>query len=320
MIRLDKKEISADVYDILLQLREYISNRDNITMLKDIKDGPDNVMITCPFHKHGEERRPSCGVSKIDKDSTPAGMVHCFTCGKTLFIDKLISTVLGYEDDGEEGRKWLLNNFDITLTRKIANKVLKRSKENNSEGIQYISERLLQEYRYYHPYMFKRGLTEEIINRYDIGYDKINDMITFPVRDRQGRCLFIAKRSVKGKMFILPSERDKPLYGVYELNYNDPDLYICESFFNALTLAKWGMNAIAMMGTGSKTQYDLINRLPFRTIHLCLDGDFAGRMGTKKLLSNIVNTKIVLAHTLPEGKDVNDLDEETFRNLEVYRR
>ena len=84
--------------------------------------------------------------------------------------------------------------------------------------------------------MFQRGLTKEIIERYDIGYDRINDMITFPVRDIKGNCLFIAKRSVKGKFFVLPSNRNKPLYGVYELDYNKPDLYICESFFNAFPM------------------------------------------------------------------------------------
>ena len=168
--------------------------------------------------------------------------------------------------------------------------------------------------------MFKRGLTEEIIEKYDIGYDKYNDCVTFPVRDMNGTCIFLAKRSVKSKFFVLPSGRNKPLYGVYELNYNKPDIYICESFFNALTLIKWGYNAIALMGTGSNYQYDLINSLPFRAIHLCLDGDTAGRIGAKKLLQEIGFHKIVYNHILPEGKDVNDLEEEEFNKLKVESR
>lgn len=322
MIIIDKKVIDADVMDIVLRLKEYILNRDNKIIIKDVKDGPDNVMITCPYHKHGDERRPSCGISKIDKGDTPAGMVHCFTCGKKLFIDKLISNCLGYEDDGLEGRQWLLENFDVSFNRKLDVKLQRQMRhlDKIEEAYNIVQEIQLQQYRYYHPYMYKRGLTNEIIEKYDIGYDKYNNMITFPVRDIQGRCLFLAKRSVNGKMFVLPSNKNKPLYGVYELDYNKTDIYIVESFFNALTLAKWGYNAVALMGTGSNYQYELINNLPFRKIIICLDGDFAGRMGTKKMLSAIKNEKLVYYYEMPEGKDVNDLTEETFKTLEIYRR
>ena len=145
-------------------------------------------------------------------------------------------------------------------------------------------------------------------------------MITFPVRDIKGNCLFIAKRSVKGKFFVLPSNRNKPLYGVYELDYSKPDLYICESFFNALTLAVWGYNAIALMVTGSQYQYDLINKLPFRSIYICLDGDFAGRTGTKKLLNVIDKGKIVYAMEMFEGKDVNDLTKDEWLQVPIIPR
>ena len=180
------------------------------------------------------------------------------------------------------------------------------------EAYNIVAELQLQQYRFYHPYMYKRGLTDEIIEKYDIGYDKYSDMITFPVRDIKGRCLFLAKRSVKGKMFILPSNKNKPLYGVYELDYSKNDVYIAESFFNALTLVKWGYNAIALMGTGSNYQYELINKLKFRAIHLCLDGDMAGKHGVIKLMKVIDKGKLVYNHIMPDGKDINDLTKEEF--------
>lgn len=318
MIKIGNKTIDADLEVILEELKNFILVRDNRTVLKDIKSTSDNVMVTCPYHKGGEERRPSCGISTIDKPDHPAGTVHCFTCGKTASLDQFISYILGFIDSGSEGRKWLLEHFDVTNNRKI-NGELKRINEPKTEEV-WFGEALLKEYRYYHPYMFQRGLTEEIIERYDIGYDRINDMITFPVRDIKGNCLFIAKRSVKGKFFVLPSNRNKPLYGVYELDYNKPDLYICESFFNALTLAVWGYNAIALMGTGSQYQYDLINKLPFRSIYICLDGDFAGRTGTKKLLNVIDKGKIVYAMEMFEGKDVNDLTKDEWLQVPIIPR
>ena len=319
MIRIDKKVIDAEVITILEEVKRYRMERDGKIILKNINETGNNVMVTCPFHKDGNERKPSCGVSTIETSDTPAGTVHCFTCGKNMQFDRFISYLLGVEDGGSTGRQWLIEHFDVSYTRNL-NVMLSRGGRRSGETYNIVQENQLQQYRYYHPYMYKRGLTDEIIERYDIGYDKINDMITFPVRDIQGRCLFLAKRSVKGKMFVLPSNKNKPLYGVYELDYSKPDIYIVESFFNALTLAKWGFNAIALMGTGSNYQYKLINELPFRTIHLCLDGDMAGRHGTEKLLKIIKNGVLVYNHVLPDGKDVNDLTENEFNQLPYFIR
>lgn len=319
MIRIDKKVIDAEVITILEEVKRYRMERDGKIILKDINETGNNVMVTCPFHKDGNERKPSCGVSTIETPDTPAGTVHCFTCGKNMQFDRFISYLLGVEDGGSTGRQWLIEHFDVSYTRNL-NVMLSRGGRKSGETYNIVQENQLQQYRYYHPYMYKRGLTDEIIERYDIGYDKINDMITFPVRDIQGRCLFLAKRSVKGKFFILPQGKNKPLYGVYELDYSKSDIYIVESFFNALTLAKWGYNAIAMMGTGSNYQYKLINELPFRTIHLCLDGDMAGRHGTEKLLKIIKNGVLVYNHVLPDGKDVNDLTEDEFNQLPYFIR
>lgn len=318
MIVIGHKNIDANVEDILKTLKDFLQLRDGSSILRIIRPTGDNVMINCPFHKDGKERRPSCGISTVDKKDTPAGTLHCFSCNKTMFIDKFISYLLNYDDNGEEGRKWLLEHFDVSYTRKL-NVNISREKVQ-VEPKTFIKEDQLKCYRYYHPYMFKRGLTKEIIERYDIGYDKYTDMITFPVRDIDGNCVFLAKRSVKGKMFLLPLAKNKPLYGVYELNYSDKDLYIVESFFNCLTLAKWGYNAIALMGTGSEYQYGLINKLPFRVIHLCLDGDAAGDIGIKKLLKNIDARFIVYVHLLPRGKDINDLTYEEFLKLNINRR
>lgn len=317
MIRIDNKVIDAEVITILEEVKRYRMDRDNKLILKDINETGNNVMVTCPFHKDGMERKPSCGVSTVETPDTPAGTVHCFTCGKNMLFDRFISYLLGVEDGGSTGRQWLLEHFDISYTRKLNVKLQRQMRHTDKveEAYTIVQEMQLQQYRFYHPYMYKRGLTDEIIERYNIGYDKYNDMITFPVRDIQGRCLFLAKRSVKGKMFVLPSSRNKPLYGVYELDYSKPDIYIVESFFNALTLAKWGYNAIALMGTGSNYQYDLINKLPFRTVHLCLDGDVAGRHGTMKLMEVIDKGKLVYNHPMPDGKDVNDLTENEFLEI-----
>ena len=48
------------------------------------------------------------------------------------------------------------------------------------------------------------GLTDEIIEMFDIGYDKDREAITFPIRNIRGDCVFVATRSIKTKFFGLP--------------------------------------------------------------------------------------------------------------------
>ena len=50
--------IDSNLNDILLKLREESDNR----YLKHIRPTGDNIAITCPFHKDGQENRPSCFV------------------------------------------------------------------------------------------------------------------------------------------------------------------------------------------------------------------------------------------------------------------
>ena len=45
--------------------------------------------------------------------------VHCFTCGYKGTLETFISRILGVQDDGTEGVNWILQNFDVTYTRKL---------------------------------------------------------------------------------------------------------------------------------------------------------------------------------------------------------
>lgn len=106
----------------------------------------------------------------------------------------------------------------------------------------------LKSYDYIHPYMFKRRLTDEIINKFDVGYDPKTQALTFPVWV-DGRCLFVARRRVNYKRFDMPEIYPKPIYGLDYLTTNE--VIVCESILNALTCYVYGKEAVALFGTGS---------------------------------------------------------------------
>ena len=276
----------------------------------------DDIMTNCPFHKGGQERKPSFGVSKTDMKC------HCFACGWAGTVDQMISEVFGYSDDnGEFGRRWLSKNF-LTVSvesRKPLQLNMARGGRSVSAPVSTgFTEEELDKYRYYHPYMYQRGLTDEIIEKFDIGFDIDSQCITFPVYHIDSSPAFVARRSVKSKFFNYPEGVEKPVYcaerfvsGQYQ------EAIICESFFNALTCWKHGRPAMALIGTGTEYQYEILRNLPVRKYILALDPDNAGRRAMSKLKQALQSTKIITFLDVPEGKDINDCDA-MFEQLGEY--
>lgn len=299
MIRINNRIINTSYHELLKLLKLQVGNQ----YLREIKEGQDNIQITCPFHKEGQEKKASAGVSLKD------GVFHCFTCGKVVSFSNLVSYCLHYDNESQ-GEKWIINNSEVLETeQRNINGELKRDEKPK----EYVSESELENYRYYHPYMFQRKLTKEIISKFDVGYDKDTNSITFPVRDKKGNCLFIARRRVDYKYFNYPAKVEKPLYGIYELDKNAKTIIICESIINCLTCYVYGKEAIALNGTGTAQQIIEISKLPVRVIYLGLDNDEAGDKGCYRIFSKLKDKFIFYRIRCPEGKDINDLTEEEFK-------
>ena len=310
--------ILNDEIEILEALKQEVQLKLGKTILRKIKRGVKNIQICCPIHKDGQERRPSCGITTEQVGKTPPGMVHCFSCGYTATLDQMISDVFGIHDDGAFGRHWLMQNFIYFENADKRKLNINLEDIGKTESKSYISEQELQHYRFYHPYMFKRKLTEDVIQLFDVGYDKSTDSITFPVRDINGNCLFVSRRSVTGKHFYLPADIDKPLYGIYECSKVQPltELYVCESQINALTCWVYGKPAVALFGTGNQKQMQALKNVNCRKLIIALDPDASGEKGVKRIVKNVRN-KILYKAQVPIGKDINDLSYQEFLNLNL---
>lgn len=315
--------IFYDEVQLLKDLRADVELKTGKQILAKIKPSGDNIMICCPMHGNGQEKRPSCGVAMKRVKDMPAGTVHCFACGYIDSLEGMISKCFGYEGT-QYGTNWLIQNYigdGEDYTRQPIPFDISREHVKNQQN--YVTEEELSKYRFYHPYMFQRKLTEEVIQKYDIGYQKDfvfsenwqpTEVITFPVRDINGNCLFVSRRSIYGKTFFLPPDIEKPVYGIYELPKPCNEVIICESVFNALTCVVYGKPAVALFGTGDENQYKILNELPIRKYILALDPDNAGQKGVTKLQRNLKG-KILTKYVIPTGKDINDLTYNEFNCL-----
>jgi DNA primase len=322
MIKLQDTIIQSDTQSVLDMLKFYLAQH-GVDRFHIFRNNGDNIQTNCPFHKNGQERKPSFGVNgEIDK-------CHCFACGWAGTIEEMISELYGYQDDGKFGKRWLIKRFntvEIETRPNIMEGFNERNNRLNDRNINrldnlnnnpidntYISDEELDKYRYIHPYMYERGLTDEIIERFDIGYDKARNEITFPVADLYGTVRFIASRSVKNKFFRLPKGEDKPIYQGYRFTSGVyRTAYITESFLNCLTCWKYDKPAMAMIGTGNQKQYEILNKLPVREYILAFDPDEAGRKATERFRKN-VHGKIIKELVYQDNRDINDLQEEFLK-------
>ena len=88
----------------ITNLRTYIKDKIGILYFKDIKRTQDNIMVTCPFHKGGQENRPSASIRINSSDRASEGLFHCFNCGESMMLSQLVEHLLGslYNEDEVE--------------------------------------------------------------------------------------------------------------------------------------------------------------------------------------------------------------------------
>ena len=308
-------EFTASLWDILTELQSQL-RMNGLDVLGEMKQSGHNVQVCCPYHI---ERRPSAGLDMR------TGIFHCFACNEVRSLEEFIAQCFGHGDDMKFGWNWLLKNFltiSVEERKDIPLDLERKALYNVSTNENYISEEELDSYRYTHPYMYKRGLTDEVIELFDIGYDRHSDCITFPVRDVSGNTLFIARRSVKTKFFNYPKDAVKPLYGLYELyrsNYIDNvgEVIICESMLDALSFWTVYKPAVALNGLGNELQFKQLRDLPCRELILCTDMDEKGLQARERIRKKVTN-KLITEYILPKGrKDANECTQEELMNLKT---
>ena len=323
MLRVGNKYIEDDMWSIIVKLRKYFADND-ITRFRDMQNQGSYIMCTCPNpkHKQGQERNPSCGILKRDEGDRRQGWVHCFACGYTKSFDEMISDVMGVNDDGEFGRRWLLDNF-INVLSNERNFTLDLSRDTHKDKVYYVSDEELDKYRYTHPYWAYRKIDEATCIKFDLGYDKETRSITMPCWDYQGRCIGVTRRAASKtkKSFHLPEGITKPIYLFnFAIKEGWKEIYLCESQINALYLNSLGYHACACFGTGSVQQAEDIIKYGIRSIVFCFDGDSAGRKGMYRMFRKIHGKVLCSYIEVPEGKDVNDLDPEQIDRLMANKK
>lgn len=318
----------ADIFEIVSTLQNDL-RRQGIPYLHHAKRINNNLMITCPYHKNGQEKTPSCGIllaDRVGQGATgpkvyKAGTVHCFTCGATHSLDEMISFVHGQADNGTFGKEWLLRNFSILSTEEISFDFDLTLTVPTKAEVPY------KQFKRYHEYFAKRGISEAVADAFDLGYDEFHDAVVLPHFDKEGRCIMLIKRSIKEHAYFNTTGASKTasLYGLHMVYrklgalVDVPYVFVAEGAFDVLRLWQAGYPAVGILQASmSDHQVHLLEKLPFQRIVIATDNDTAGRNIADQLAKRLGKTKEVYRLVYPAGrKDPGEMTDEELENMKV---
>ncbi len=286
--------------------------------LRIISESNNNLVIYCPFHNNTHS--PSFYISEDN------GAWLCFnpSCGETGNIIQLVKKITG-KNDFESIRlvaakeAQALDNFDETL-----NSVL----EDKPEFIEFDQKKLDELYmeltfnKLARDYFESRGINQESITYFKLGYSESQGMAIVPVHSPDGIPVGLVGRSISEKKFKNSTNlpKNKTLFNIHRAKKIGDHVIIVESSFDAIRIHQSGFpNVVATLGGHISTDnINLLNRY-FNKIIIMTDADQAGReLGIS--ISNKLKNKDILWASYSYGKiyphdakDAGDMSEEEIK-------
>jgi DNA primase len=295
--------------------------------------GENNIGGPCPFHKDGQEQTPSFYMN------VNSGVYYCHSCGaKGTLVQFLkamrtstseIDRILG--DMEPESRQ--------ATQKRVYGPDLNKAEHRLNEG-------LLGVFDYCPVDLVDDGFDETTLRTLEVGFDKHQQRITFPIRDLHGHLVGISGRAVDGafpryKVYkskdvlrYAPDDHEvKARYKRYDIKshhyiWNMHNVYpglfmgdintlvIVEGYKACIWMIQHGVdNCVALQGSKMSLQQKRILSRIDATILIFLDHDKAGVLGTNDIVLQLTRLgKRVLICPYPhyvEGKvQPDDLDEE----------
>lgn len=262
-----------------------------------------NILIRCPYH---QDEHPSLLVDQK--------RAYCFSCLANVEAIDLVCRI-----EGKTINEVLENGISNQYIRPPeAQKEKKHTYAPPNERYIEHGKRMLAKNKHAMEYLIKRGLTNESIKKWGLGYIKpptttfLFPRFAFPCYDEKNNLISVVYRAdpryepdSKSKYVIHPNT-PATLFGIEKVGS-------CRSFLysggqiDAILLNQYGIPSIGVSGEGT-FKIEWARRLrSLDNLYLILDNDDAGRKATKKILDIMKNAVALEWPINTEGYDVADL-------------
>lgn len=284
--------------------------------LQIVSETSHDFLCLCPFH--GNRHTPSFSVSH------QKGLYLCFnpSCDASGTIVELVKNITHRNE--YEALRFIMSaqqeavaSFDDELAEILSDKP--EFKEFSQETLDKLYSQINDRAR---EYLNGRGISNDSIDYFKLGYSANQDMIIVPVHSPDGMPVGLVGRSIEGKSFKnstgLP--RNKTMFNIHRARRSSSTAVIVESSFDAIKVHQSGYpNVIASLGGSmSKINLENINR-NFTKIIIMTDADNAGRELGKTIANGLKNKEILWAAYSNDilypgdAKDVGDMTEEQIK-------
>lgn len=311
----------------LKQEREELTDelRRNLTQYLQAKGINTRKAFRCLSPDHKDDK-PSMGLVKKDRLKNPIAypvQAHCFGCNATYDIFDLIGFDYGLtsfpeqvkkacdlygraypEETGDTGEKRprklpqdaqkQKNGISTAETSERASRAIAEA----VEGKEALAARIRAwqaDIEGAMAYLKGRGLSEETIGRYRLGYDRERNAVVIPI----GEDYYIARRIGGGEPRYLNAEGlEARILGAEYLEASEPGpIFITEGAFDALSVEEAGGKAISLNSTSNMGRLvdaiaEKCKASPKKLFILALDNDQAGATATAKLSEALADKHI----------------------------
>jgi DNA primase len=309
---------------------EYYSVR-NLTKIDD------EYSFSCPFpeHKRGDQR-PSSSINQT------TGQYHCFGCGRSGSLITFVAEMEGVHYT--EAIRYIREAFSgafRTPRSSICEELERLTKPKQKiEKREYLDDVYLSLFRVdwdyvYSAYIdhedvprilrypFERGFSLQTVQEWELGYDKISDRLTIPIRDIKGRLVGFKGRTVnkfEKIKYLSVGDKKSVKYGfktttlsdhVFGLDSATKSVIVCEGEFDAISLRQKGFTGSVALGGSdpSKAQTKLLKKTADE-VYILLDPDEAGRKGARKLARNLAVHLPVRIGEPPKNSDPAEMTQQ----------
>lgn len=277
---------------------------------RNLKRTGDDIMMSCPLGIH-DDHKPSFGINIED------GRWNCFSCNYSGNSIKSLAKILNKPE--------LLKYFEYTSSSDLLNKIKSRLQPQVEfdEPEDYLVD--YYKFNYRHDYLEDRGINEETVKKFDIGYDPIQKAIVFPIYTDKNELLGFTYRFTESKnmRYYHEVEKGQTVFGANLLQKGT--VIIVEGHIDVLKAYSLGYkNVVGLMGTKmSLKQRKMINKYA-TSIILALDNDYDrvknwGKLATLKIGKSLLEYSDLKVLQYPKNKkDFGDLSTKDTLNILSY--
>ena len=283
-----------------------------------LSESNDNISMFCPFHNNVHTFSFSI--------STITGAWLCFnpSCGQSGNLVDLVKKVL----DKNDFQALRFISSKASTQEEIFEKELNSILEDKPDFIEFSQDTLDSLYnglggsKAAQDYFKSRGINEDSMHYFKLGYSVNQNMVIVPVHSPDGMPVGLVGRSISDKRFKNSTNlpKSKTLFNIHRAKRIGDNVIVVESSFDAIRVHQAGFpNVVATLGGHVSTDnIKLLNRY-FNKIIIMTDSDEAGRNLGISIASKLKNKNLLWASYTygkiypHDAKDAGDMTDEEIK-------